>query len=131
MVARAALGDSSLRWAGITPQAPCTATCMTKAPSASSTGVEAKAHKGNAGSAISAATVIALTALVLGDGRPERGFLVRLRRLERRRFGHARADEEHYEGGQNAEQEHPAPADGIIAESAAVDEAVGDRSEDE
>ncbi len=47
------------------------------------------------------------------------------------RFGHAGADEQDQEGGQNAEQEHAAPTDGVIAEGAPVEQPVGDRGEQE
>ena len=70
-------------------------------------------------------------ALVLRDGRPEMGLLVRLRRLEGRRFGHRGADEQHDEGRQDAEQEHRPPAEREVAERPAVEEAVGDRGEQE
>ena len=61
MVARAAPRRQFVEMNGMTPQAPCTAICMMKAPTASKIGVEAKAHKGSAGSAINAAMVMALT----------------------------------------------------------------------
>jgi hypothetical protein len=50
---------------------------------------------------------------------------------ESRRLGHAGADEQHEEGGQDAEQEQAAPAHGVIAESAAVEQAIGDRGKEE
>ena len=54
-----------------------------------------------------------------------------LRLGEGRRFGHAGADEQDEEGGQDAEQEHRPPADRVIAEGAPVEQAVGDRGEQE
>ena len=62
---------------------------------------------------------------------PEAGFGVRLRCDEGGRFGHAGADEQHHQGGQDAEQEHRAPADGVAAERMAEEQAIGDRGENE
>ena len=46
-------------------------------------------------------------------------------------FGHVAANEQHDEGGQDAEQEHRPPAENMVAERAAIEEAVGDRGENE
>ena len=56
---------------------------------------------------------------------------MRLRRFERRRFGNAAADEQHEEGGQDAEQEHRSPPDRVVAERSAVEQAIGDRGKQE
>ena len=46
---RASGGDNSFKWTGTMPQAPWTATCMRKPPSARRSGVALNAHKGMTG----------------------------------------------------------------------------------
>ena len=64
---------------------------------------------------------------MLGDRRPQVRLLMRLRCLERWRFGNAAADEQHHEGRQDTEQEHRPPADRVVAERAAEEQPIGDR----
>ena len=68
---------------------------------------------------------------MLGDRLPQGGLRMRLRRLEGWRFWNAAADEQHEESGQDAEQEHRPPADRIVAERSAIEQAIGDRGEQE